>query len=90
MPRLRWLPALVLCLPSPAAAQEAVPRTAEPVRRVYDAVRAPSAPRIDGLLDDPAWQAASWTGDFLQREPAEGVAPTAQTRFKVLYDDETL
>ena len=79
--------ALFLCLPASLAAQEAA---APAPRRTYEAARAAAAPRIDGRIDDAAWQGAAWTGDFLQREPAEGVPPTAQTQFKVLYDDDAL
>ena len=31
-----------------------------------------------------------WSGDFLQRVPKEGVPPTGQTQFKVMYDDDAL
>ena len=48
------------------------------------------APTIDGAIDDPAWQAANWGGDFIQYEPYEGEAPTQQTKFKILYDSKNL
>jgi hypothetical protein len=61
---------------------------AEP--RVYTTARAETAPRIDGVLDDPAWDRVEWSSDFVQREPAEGQPPTGQTAFKILYDDQNL
>ena len=70
-----------------ATAQEAA---APPPRRTYDAARAGTAPRVDGRIDDASWQDVPWTGDFLQREPKEGVPPSRQTQFKVLYDDDAL
>ncbi len=86
----RW-PAVLVCLLASAteapAAQEAV---APPPRRTYDAARAGTAPQVDGRIDDASWQDVPWTGDFLQREPKEGVAPSQQTQFKVLYDDDAL
>ena len=35
-------------------------------------------------------EAALDSGDFIQRDPADGDPPTAQTEFKVLYDDDAL
>lgn len=60
-------------------------------QKAYE-TRRPAGPKpvIDGSLDDVAWQGVPWTGDFLQREPDEGKAPSQATRFKVLYDDEAL
>lgn len=58
--------------------------------RVYTAARADIPPRIDGSLDDPAWDRVEWSGDFIQREPAEGQPPTGQTAFKILYDNRNL
>ncbi|HEX9653770.1 MAG TPA: DUF5916 domain-containing protein [bacterium] len=50
----------------------------------------PHPPTIDGRLDDEVWQKAEWTGDFVQREPNDGVPPSQQTAFKVLYDESNL
>ncbi|RAW00334.1 DUF5916 domain-containing protein [Pseudochryseolinea flava] len=49
------------------------------------------APKIDGFINDPAWDQVPWsTEDFIQREPAAGKAPSVQTRFKILYDAKNL
>jgi len=59
--------------------------------RRYDTRRLDGdAPRLDGRVDDPAWQLVEWSGDFVQRQPTDGAQPTHQTRFKVLYDDDAL
>jgi hypothetical protein len=59
--------------------------------RVYETKRVNgNTPVIDGRLDDPAWETVEWSGDFIQREPADGEPPTQQTKFKVLYDDDAL
>lgn len=50
----------------------------------------PHAPVIDGRLDDEAWGKVEWTGDFTQREPNDGAAPTYQTQFKILFDEKNL
>ncbi len=47
-------------------------------------------PRIDGDLSDPAWQGASWYGDFLQSVPDYGKPATLQTHVAFLYDDHNL
>ena len=46
--------------------------------------------RLDGILDDKAWDAVAWGGDFLQYQPNEGKAPAQPTNFKILYDDKFL
>lgn len=49
------------------------------------------APRIDGLPNDPAWEQVEWGGgDFVQRSPDDGQAPSQQTKFKILYDAKNL
>ena len=61
-----------------------------PPKKSYTTAKATQAPTIDGKLNDSAWDAVEWGGDFIQHEPAQGEAPTAQTAFKVLYDDKDL
>src|SRR5688500_3239668 len=84
-------PLLFACLfLAPVASPEAQDVPARAPRRVYDSRRTNDPPRIDGRIDDAAWQDVAWSGEFVQREPTEGVAPTGQTQFKVLYDDDAL
>jgi len=45
---------------------------------------------IDGKFDEPAWQAATWEGDFVQYSPYEGKPPGQQTEFAILYDKNHL
>jgi len=48
-------------------------------------------PAIDGSLDDPAWQDAPFSTDFINhRQEAPGLSPTLRTRAKLLYDDANL
>ncbi|MBN2206458.1 MAG: carbohydrate binding family 9 domain-containing protein, partial [Candidatus Aminicenantes bacterium] len=62
-----------------------------PTPRVYTTRPVnPHPPVIDGRLDDEAWAKVEWAGDFVQREPYEGKAPTQPTAFKILYDDKAL
>lgn len=49
------------------------------------------APKIDGHLDDAAWDQVPWGGgDFRQRSPVAGDTASVQTKFKILYDDRNL
>ncbi|MBL7074591.1 carbohydrate binding family 9 domain-containing protein [candidate division KSB1 bacterium] len=60
-------------------------------KKVYVATRVnPYPPIIDGHLDDPAWAAVDWKGEFIQREPYEGKEPSQETAFKILYDDKNV
>ena len=58
--------------------------------RTYESQRTETAPEIDGDLGDGVWDAVEWEGEFLQRDPMEGEAPSQATRFKALYDDQAL
>ncbi len=47
------------------------------------------APHIDGKLE-AIWNSAPWSGGFTQFEPYNGKAPSEQTTFKILYDNNNL
>ncbi len=61
----------------------------EPERR-YACNRAAAPPRVDGRIDEPAWDAADWTGPFVDIEGEERHRPHLLTRAKMLWDDERL
>lgn len=46
--------------------------------------------QVDGRLDDPAWAAARWISDFIQKEPVQGAAPSHATEVAFVYDGEAL
>jgi hypothetical protein len=54
--------------------------------RGYVCGLASQPPAIDGRLDDPAWQAAPWTEDFLDIEGPSKPKPRFRTRAKMLWD----
>ena len=60
---------------SPAAALRRLPEGVE-------------APKIDGRIDDAAWEHATALGPLTQQNPHEGAEPTYPTDVKVLYDDK--
>ena len=77
----------LLVLASPALARN----ENAPPPRIYTTDRLNGEkPVVDGRIDDPVWRQVEWSGGFIQRDPEEGAPPTAQTEFKVLYDDEAL
>jgi hypothetical protein len=60
-------------------------------KKIYTTKRInPHPPVIDGLMDDPVWEKVPWENNFIQREPYDGVEPTEQTSFKILYDDQNV
>ena len=59
-------------------------------KRTIQAVRITENIKIDGLLDDPAWQSVNFQGNFLQREPYEGVPATEKTEIGILYDQNNI
>jgi hypothetical protein len=80
--------------PLPAAD---VPATAAPVVRTFirepgraEATRTERAIRLDGKLDDAAWQSARYVSGLTQREPAEGQAATDSTHVTFVYDQQAL
>ncbi|TMQ02307.1 MAG: hypothetical protein E6J91_52645, partial [Deltaproteobacteria bacterium] len=54
------------------------------------AVRRTSAIAIDGRLDEAAWAAAPKHSGFVQRFPKDASAPSLETRFAVVYDDDAI
>ncbi len=85
------LPALagVIALSAPggsATAADAAPLKSFEIVRIAEA----EAPRIDGRLDDAAWQKAAQIDDLKQFQPNENSEPSERTRFYVMYDADTL
>lgn len=72
---------LAICLLAPVMAADTAPLR-------YDAPRAAGTVRIDGRLDDKAWQAAPWTPFFVDIEGAAKPVPRFKTRAKMMWDDE--
>ena len=62
----------------------------DPMLRKIIAVQTDSPPKIDGKLDDPCWQEAAQTGDFIQFEPNSGEPASHKTKVYLLYDQNRL
>ncbi len=61
-----------------------------PRPRGYVAYKTPVPIVIDGDLNDPAWQSAAWTEDFLDIEGDMKPRPRFRTRAKMTWDDDAL
>ena len=59
-------------------------------RYTVRAVRVDQAPRIDGVLDEAAWQKAALIEEFTQQEPREGTPATERTEVRIMYDSRSL
>lgn len=60
------------------------------LRKVARAVRRDGDVKLDGHLDEPAWQKADPMSDFIQSYPKPGTKPTDRTEVRVLYDNDAL
>ncbi|MSR19478.1 MAG: hydrolase [Gemmatimonadetes bacterium] len=99
MRRAAWLGlAIVLSLPSHAAAQLAAPVTASDHPIFGEGRRTMTAERLgegedfslDGRLDEPFWQRAQPATDFIMQDPILGGTPTEQTEVRIAFDRDNL
>lgn len=67
-----------------ASPQDSIPK------KKYNTLFTASPPVIDGSIEEDAWQAGEWQGDFTQFEPLNGALPTQKTEFAVLFDDNNI
>jgi len=55
-------------------------------KRIIHAVHLTDELKIDGRLDESAWKALTFQGDFRQREPNEGAPASEKTEIGILYN----
>ncbi|MFC2075776.1 carbohydrate binding family 9 domain-containing protein [candidate division KSB1 bacterium] len=79
--RLLGLSLLVFSSGNPALA-------AAPARELT-AIRATTAPLVDGFME-PVWENAQTADGFIQKEPLDGVPASQSTEVRVMYDDTAL
>src|SRR6476646_4289604 len=58
--------------------------------RTLQAVKITQAPRIDGSLDDAAWQEAPEATDFIENFPTFGLKPSVRSVVKIVYDNSAI
>lgn len=46
--------------------------------------------KIDGIIEDSAWNSVGWTSNFIEWEPDNSTPPSQQTKMKIVYDDKNL
>jgi hypothetical protein len=100
VPRLRWLPVplflsgcILIAAPDRLAGQSAPAGSdaaATRVPRVLVSATRTGEVRIDGRIDEPAWQAAPVASGFMQSQPDEGVPATHDTEVRLLFDDQAM
>ena len=61
-----------------------------PGEHVLQVLHVERGPTLDGIFDEPEWQAAQMAGGFLQRDPNEGSLATEPTEVRVLTDGTNL
>lgn len=61
-------------------------------RKKLPAIRVTDAPKIDGKLNDPAWELAPTADQFVMMRPDNGQAEpnTHPTKVKLVYDDQAI
>ncbi|MBE0674722.1 MAG: hypothetical protein IH591_08685, partial [Bacteroidales bacterium] len=82
-----FLLALILSVPFEVSGN---PINVSKEKKSIKAVRTTIAPKIDGYLDDDAWNSAPVAGDFVQYSPYSGNPATYATEVRIIYDDEAL
>jgi hypothetical protein len=80
----------LFCLSWTVATAQKAPAAATVARRQLAAQRTPTPIKLDGLLDDAAWQTAPVTTKFIERRPRPGRPERLPTEVRVLYDDAAL
>lgn len=57
--------------------------------RIYDSQKVKSNTlRIDGILDEQAWQSADWQSDFVQHRPYSGKDASFDTQYAICFDED--
>ncbi|MFH1942516.1 MAG: DUF5916 domain-containing protein [bacterium] len=59
-------------------------------KRAINAVRTETPIKVDGFLDDPAWENARFQGQFTQREPEDGAPASEKTEIGFLFNEKYL
>tara|TARA_R110002072_G_scaffold7503_2_gene40714 strand:+ start:483244 stop:485880 length:2637 start_codon:yes stop_codon:yes gene_type:complete len=88
--KLAWL--FLLFIFGNGHAQDSEAETKTYPKRSYTTVPVgdTESPKIDGALNDAAWDLVPWTSDYVEFEPDNATEPTEQTKMKILYDDKNL
>ncbi|MCK8521784.1 carbohydrate binding family 9 domain-containing protein [Aquimarina sp. D1M17] len=47
-------------------------------------------PKIDGIINDEAWDLVRWSGNYVEWSPDENTEPSYQSKLKILYDEKNI
>ena len=75
---------------APLAARQGEERSTGPVRPPYAITRATSPIKVDGHLDEAAWQEAAVIDLAYETRPAENTPPPVRTECLITHDDDSL
>ncbi|MBI2822716.1 MAG: carbohydrate binding family 9 domain-containing protein [Acidobacteria bacterium] len=81
---------LFLFASSLSLAQEATTESRQHGKKSLNLMKVEQGPKLDGVLDDKAWQNADVAANFLQKDPSEGAPATEKTEVRMLYDGGNL
>ncbi len=87
---MRLIPAVLILV---ASASSVFPQSLAPdgqQRKRAEASPASGTIRVDGRLDEGAWERATPIVDFVQKEPVENAPPTDAMSVRILYDDDAV
>ena len=59
-------------------------------KKSFSLLKVDEPPKLDGVLDEPAWKRAEIAKDFIQKEPIQGAPATESTEVRVLSDGRNL
>ena len=79
--------ALALFLPD-TGAQDVLLNTI--LKKIYTTTKLVKIPAIVDKIFENAWNVVDWSTAFVEKKSKEGVAPTFQTKFKVMFDAKYL
>lgn len=81
---------IIFAFPFPVSAQTPVQNDDTTLKPQVRAVRTKDKIKIDGVLDEVAWENAKVISDFRQQEPNEGSDATEKTEIRILFDDKNI
>ncbi|MCB0397604.1 MAG: carbohydrate binding family 9 domain-containing protein [Flavobacteriales bacterium] len=77
---------IIFCFPATVLASV----VEEKEQRLVEARRVQGEVKVDGSLDEEAWEQAVVTTNFTQLQPDEGKAPSQRSEVRLLYDDHAI
>ena len=87
---MRWKIGSLLLLLAVGVLSPPLAASEKPMQHRVAAQRISESIKIDGIIDEPAWQTAEPIRQFLQIQPDEGTPMTQPSEVRILYDEMNL